>query len=144
NYEDGEAVVIQPDGKIVVLATDFIKHTSYIVRYLSSGALDGSFGSGGKRTIPLDRLSKLALQPDGKLLALGYHQSPDGDRKFAVHRMQPNGDPDPSFNGGGIAWLDFGGSKDEGEALALLPDGRILAAGGTGNAGVLARLWPDG
>lgn len=141
--EDAHAVAIQPDGKIVVLGTYPDPHTSYIARYLPSGALDGTFGVGGKLTILYDRLYDLALQPDGKLLALGSHILPDGNVTFALHRLLPNGSPDNTFDGDGIARPDFGGA-DAGRALALLPDGRILAAGGKATAGLLIRLWPDG
>jgi uncharacterized delta-60 repeat protein len=143
--EDAQAVAIQPDGKIVVLGHNPTPgyYFSYIVRYLPSGALDGSFGSSGKRTIPTDQLFDLVLQNDGKLLALGNHRS-DGDFKFALHRMLPSGAPDTTLDGDGIAWLDFGG-QDEGRVLALQADGRILAAGSKDYAGgLLVRLWPDG
>jgi uncharacterized delta-60 repeat protein len=142
-HERAEAVVIQPDGKIVVLGPQASPHKSHMARYLPSGALDTTFGSGGKLTIPVDRLYDLALQPDGKFVALGTHTSPDGDNKFALHRLLPNGAHDITFDGDGIAWLDFGGN-DVGRALALQPDGRILAAGKSGSAAVLVRLWPNG
>ncbi|MCK6629221.1 MAG: hypothetical protein L6R45_29100 [Anaerolineae bacterium] len=127
-----------------MLGYDDDPDTSYIARYLPTGKLDGTFGSGGKRTIPVDSLFDLVLQPDGKLLALGYHEAPDGDRKFALYRLLSNGAPDTTFNNGGVAWLDFGG-YDVGADLALLPDGRILAFGWSGYSRlILARLWPDG
>jgi uncharacterized delta-60 repeat protein len=142
--ESATAIAIQPDGKIVVIGHDnFLSLTSYIARYLPNGALDGSFGSGGKRIIPTDRLSDLALQPDGKFLALGDHPSPDNSDKFVLHRLLPNGAPDSTFGQDGAAWPEFGG-QDEGQALALLPDGRILVAGRSNNVGILARLWPNG
>jgi len=143
-------VALQPDGKIVVLGEshnpDF-PYAGHLARYLPNGALDGTFGSGGKLTIPGDPLSALALQPDGKLLALGYHPS-SNVRDFAFHRLLPNGDPDPTFDEDGIRWQDFGGSQEFGTDLALLPDGRILGfgynLGGTNSRLILVRLWPDG
>jgi len=136
-------VALQPDGKIVVLGDSSTSKMSHMARYLSNGALDGSFDGDGKLTIPTDTLYSLALQADGKMVALGYHQSPDGDSKFAVHRLLPGGAPDTSFDYDGIAWLDFGG-YDIGTDLALQPDGRILVAGTKGDGAVMARLWPDG
>jgi uncharacterized delta-60 repeat protein len=141
--ESAADVALQPDGKIVVLGFDVSPDASFIARYLPNGALDPTLDSDGKRSIPVDRLSALALQPDGKLLALGFHESPDGDQKFALHRLLANGAPDATFDFDGIAWLDFGG-RDRGAALALQPDGRILVGGTKRTAGVLARLWPDG
>jgi uncharacterized delta-60 repeat protein len=137
-------VALQPDGKIVVLGSPrFEPKSSHIARYLPNGALDSTFDGDGKRTIPVDGLTDLMLQPNGKILALGHHKSPDGDNKFALHRMKSNGAPDTMFDGDGIAWLDFGGN-DRGTDLALLPDGRILVAGTKDTTGVLARLWQNG
>src|ERR1700746_2566495 len=49
------SVAIQKDGKIVVAGLAHIGTTNEIavVRYLSDGALDPSFGSGGKVTTPI-------------------------------------------------------------------------------------------
>ena len=115
----------------------------HVARYLPNGKFDDSLDGDGKLTIPVDHLEKVAIQPDGKLLALGYHQSPDGDFKLAIHRRLAGGAPDPTFDFDGSAWLDFGGndtSIDTGQAMVLQPDGRILVASRT----VLARVWADG
>ncbi|HEX9922735.1 MAG TPA: hypothetical protein VGD99_08725, partial [Anaerolineae bacterium] len=139
-------VVIQPDGKIVVLGgsrdPDF-PYAGHLARYMPNGALDGTFGSGGKVTLPGDPLYALALQPDGKLLALGFHLSSDVS-DFAFYRLLANGKPDATFDEDGIRWIDFGGISDVGTDLALLPDGRILGFGYSGSKLILARLWPDG
>ncbi|MCC6188636.1 MAG: hypothetical protein IT318_06350 [Anaerolineales bacterium] len=77
-------------------------------------------------------------------MLLGYHVSPDGDSKVALHRLTAGGAHDANFDDGdGIAWLDFGG-RDSGSHLALLADGRILAAGTSGRGTLLVPLWPDG
>jgi uncharacterized delta-60 repeat protein len=140
--EGATDVALQPDGKIVVLGSRFSPLNSYIARYLPNGALDSTFDGDGKRTIPVDRLTALALQPDGKLLALGYHKN-SYRYNFALYRLHLNGALDTSFDYDGSAWLDFG-DYDKGEALAVLPDGRILVAGAKDSYGALARLWPDG
>jgi uncharacterized delta-60 repeat protein len=118
--------------------SDFI-----VARLNNDGALDVSFDQDSKLTIPTDRLSELALLPDGKLVALGYHKSPDGDTKFVLYRLHPNGALDTSFDFDGAAAYDFGG-LDNSTALSLQPDGRILAASSNGTSAVLIRLWPSG
>jgi uncharacterized delta-60 repeat protein len=144
--EQAWGVAIQPDGKIVVLGNSLSPRASHLARYMPSGALDGTFGSGGKRTIPNDSLFDLALQPDGKLLALGFKKYSDGARRFAFHRLNTDGAPDTTFGGDGRIEPNFNGeSKDVGRALALLPDGRILAFGWRGDFNlILTRRWPDG
>lgn len=144
--ERAYAVAVQPDGRIVAAGSrpGSGPDVSFVARYLANGGLDGTFGSGGKLTVPVDILVDVALQLDGKIVLLGHHVSPDGDSKFALHRLIAGGAHDPNFDDGdGIAWLDFGG-LDGGSHVALLPDGRILAAGGNSAATLLVRLWPDG
>lgn len=136
------AVALQPDGKIVVLGNYYTLDTSFLARYKTDGSLDSTFGTEGKLTIPVDYLNDLEILPDGKILTLGTHQSPDGDFKFAFRQFLPNGSPDTSFGLDGVFWPDFGG-YDQGAALALQPDGRIVAAGRGGTGGVVIRLWPD-
>jgi uncharacterized delta-60 repeat protein len=141
--ETATDVALQSDGKIVVLGVPPIgTNKSFIARYLASGKLDSTFDGDGKRSIPIDRLTKLAIQPDGKLLALGSHEN-SGQFNFALYRLLPAGELDKSFDYDGNAWLDFGG-HDIGQALILQPVGRILDAGLQTTTGVLARLWQDG
>ncbi|HEU5098477.1 MAG TPA: hypothetical protein VFU22_05630 [Roseiflexaceae bacterium] len=143
HFEAATGVAIQPDGKIVALGSDYNANTSYMARYNSNGTLDKTFDGDGKLTIPVDKLWKVAVQPDGKMLAVGFHKSPDGDKKFAVYRLLASGALDTSFDFDGVAWLDFGGA-DDGFAVSAQPDGRILVAGTMGSAAVVARLWQNG
>ena len=57
------------------------------------------------------------------------------------------GDLDGTFGTGGKVTTDFAGNGDEARAVALQPDGKIVAAGGALGATVdfaLARYGPDG
>lgn len=97
----------------------------------SPGDLDTSFGSGGKVTTDFggvdDRARGVALQPDGKILTVGYLA---GERRseFAVARYTPDGMLDPTFSDDGRAVVPFEGTA-EGTAVAATPDGRVVAAG---------------
>ena len=137
----GEALAIQPDGKVVVAGTsggDFI-----IARFNENGSLDSGFGSGGRAFIdfgaPLDVANDLALQPDGKILVAG------SGPQFDVARLQPNGALDSTFGNGGKAQVAFDDGP-EADALALQPDGNIVVAGSGFNNGrylAVARLQGD-
>jgi uncharacterized delta-60 repeat protein len=76
------------------------------------------------------------------LLTLGSVLSP------ALVSGQTPGTLDPSFGTGGTVTTDFGGSSAEVRALAVQPDGKIVAAGGVFVNGIadfaLARYNPDG
>jgi uncharacterized delta-60 repeat protein len=88
------AVVLQPDGKIV--AAGISVHaanpaTFALARYNVDGSLDSSFGIGGKVTTSFggafgDVANALVLQPDGKIVAAGTDEATSWD--FALARYE--------------------------------------------------------
>ena len=101
----------------------------------AAGALDSSFGSGGKVTTPIGTSDDLAYalvsQPDGKLVAAGYTSGTTFD--FALARYNSDGSLDSTFGTGGKVTTPIGASSDEAHALILQPDGKLVAAGYTSN-----------
>lgn len=126
------AVAIQPDGKIVVVGAAFAIPASELsmVRYLSNGTLDPSFGLGGK--VFLDSYTAhpraVAVQPDGRIVAAGILLTGLQEADFVLWRFESDGRLDAGFGNGGRVMTDFGRWEDA-HAVALLPDGRIVAAG---------------
>jgi uncharacterized delta-60 repeat protein len=127
------ALALQADGRIVVAGDDGL------ARYTRNGALDPSFGSGGR--VPTDSSPwAVALQPDGRIVVAGV-VSGLFDEFVALARYTASGAPDPSFGSGGEVLTDFGGVfTTKSATLALQADGRIVVAG---NAG-LARYTSNG
>jgi uncharacterized delta-60 repeat protein len=135
--ESGNALAIQPDGKILVAGTSFKAPDPgdvLVARFLASGTLDTSFASGAGFARPtLDGAQTaygLALQPDGKIV-LGGDTLPTGaPRKvfLAVRLLNPLGTFDASFGQGGAAAADFG-TAETGYFTAVQPDGNILVGG---------------
>ena len=149
------AVAVQQDGKILAAGTEgpslFASPGNFVVaRFLNpQGTSDPGFGSGGSAVTDFgnnDRLAAMVLQPDGKILLAGSTAGNGGD-DFAVARLLPGGSPDTSFGTGGRTTVDFGGS-DDGTAMALQPDGKIVVAGTTGafpnEDTAVTRLQPNG
>jgi uncharacterized delta-60 repeat protein len=146
------AVVVQPDGRIVVGggSGSGASGTFSLVRHLTDGSLDPTFGPGGVvRTdvAPgLEFIYAMARQPDGRIVVTGPVTALD----FAVARYEPDGDLDPTFGFGGIVLTDFAGGFDIPSAIAVQPDGRIVVAGSAGGASggaedfALARYLPGG
>ncbi len=77
-YDEAQDVVMQRDGKILVGGQAFNAAGNYdfaLVRFLTDGTLDPSFGLAGKLTTDFnesDVINDLALQADGKIVAAGY------------------------------------------------------------------------
>jgi uncharacterized delta-60 repeat protein len=133
NRDEGRAMAIQPDGKIVVAGfTDTATGREFaLARYNTNGSLDTSFGSGGKVTTDFGSNQApglaVALQSDGKIVVAGLTQT--NDSNFALARYDTNGTLDTSFGSGGKVTTDFSGSEDQAFAVAIQSDGKIIAAG---------------
>jgi uncharacterized delta-60 repeat protein len=141
------ALAIQQDGKLVAAGTSYHNQRGNLdrfalVRYNANGTLDGSFGRGGKVTTPTGGASALAIQQDGKLVAAGSRNN-----RFALVRYNPNGTLDGSFGRGGKVTTPITiGSGAGASALAIQQDGKLVAAGWSGNGSAsrfaLVRYWP--
>ncbi len=154
-YNEGvDALVIQPDGKIVAAGYTYNGTNSdfALARYNADGSLDSAFGSGGKVTTNIasrdEYISAMALQPDGKIVVAGFSEGATTSDDFAVARYNADGTLDASFGTGGYVLTVFDADYDDAYALLLQPDGKIVAAGYTYNGAntdfALARYNADG
>ena len=132
--EIANAIKIQEDGKIIVGGNSVLaSHSDFcMVRLLSDGSLDASFDVDGILIHSLssldDGINALIIQGDGRILAAGV--SDNGiQREMAIVRYNEQGEPDVSFDGDGISTVGIGTSDASINAIALQPDGRIVAAG---------------
>jgi uncharacterized delta-60 repeat protein len=130
--DDGTAtaVLVQPDRRILVAGNIAGFAAMSVTRLLPNGSLDAAFGAGGTATVDFgitdDFGNDAVLQADGKIVLAGYTPA-SGD--VAVARLNGNGSLDASFGNGGKATVDFGGIATFGNAVALMPNGRIVVAG---------------
>ena len=109
-----------------------------LARYNPDGTLDSTFGTGGRVTTDVagfgDILSSLVLLPDGSVVATGTAatQATGGGSTpwdVAVVRYTPTGALDARFGGDGKVTTDFYGGGDNGEAVAVDAEGRVVVAG---------------
>ena len=125
DYDIVYDMAIQPNGKILVggLATPGSpwRPRFALARYLSNGTLDPTFGQRGTLISRLGIVRAIVLQPDGKILAVGY-----GSSGFALARYTRDGTPDRTFGGDGKVNTTFNGGAF---TAALQPNGRIVIAG---------------
>ncbi|MFD6986406.1 calcium-binding protein, partial [Streptomyces sp. NPDC059956] len=129
------AVALQADGKIVAAGTaDLNTGLEFgMARYNADGSPDTSFGIGGKVTTDLGGIYdsealKVAVQPDGKIVAAGRGGFEGFD--FAVARYNTDGSLDSGFGMGGTVATDPSfGAAGWAQGMALQPDGKIVTAG---------------
>jgi len=136
-----EAVIFQPDGKILVGGTvdHGLRGNDFgLARFEPDGTLDPTFGtdhdgdgtpdgwvSFDVRTGSDDRLVGLAILPDGKIIAGGSSDSRgNGDRDFTFVSFTPDG---------AGAWqtgaIETPGVHETAHDMRLRPDGKVLIAG---------------
>ncbi len=142
NFAAASAVMLQPDGKIVVAGTvDFNPDVPgsgldfALARYNANGTLDGSFGKGGKVVFDFfgsfDQANAAALQVDGKIIVVGSasYDSFNRDIGFALARFNTDGSTDFGFGTGGKQITDFFGAGAKANGVVLQPDGKFVVAG---------------
>lgn len=105
-------------------------------RLLSGGYPDSTFGAAGMVTTNFtggfNDLSQIAIQSDGKIVAVGTATTASG-KDFLIARYNPNGTIDTTFGTGGQVTVDFSSRADQAESVAIQGDGKILVAGSTAN-----------
>lgn len=131
------AAVLQADGKIVIGggSGDNSLADFGFARINPNGTLDETFSSDGILYLDIggdgDGIRGLAIQPDGKIVAVGlsYTSTAGTSNNFAVARLNPDGSPDTTFDADGKVTTDFARQSDVGFAVALQTDGKIVVSG---------------
>jgi uncharacterized delta-60 repeat protein len=139
--DNARAMVLMADGRLVVAgATLAGTGNMAFARYNPDGSLDTTFGGTGMVTIDIrgtaDQARGLALQPGGKVLAVGTSRDPaEGRTDMAAVRLNEDGSLDTTFATAGKLLTDFGGPGSQAmNGLAIDGAGRAVAAGLYGSA----------
>ena len=136
NY--GRGIALQPDQKIVVTAKSTEDSTSLamVLRYLSDGTLDPSFGVNGVSVYEggegNDGFRDLAIQSDEKIVVAGYTRTTEGF-EILTGRFNMDGNLDSSFGTDGIARYNGGYGNAGARGVTILSDGRIIVSGSNDN-----------
>ena len=144
------SLVIQADGKPVLAGYASSGGTVFaLTRYTANGALDTTFGTGGKVLTNVGGTfsgnsaiaTALAIQVDGKVVAAGYANSTSGGYyRFAAVRYTSTGALDSGFGSGTGKVLAAIGSGDAiGSDMAIDASGGIVV-GGYSSAGSYRQL----
>ncbi|MCD4748939.1 MAG: hypothetical protein K8R59_06140 [Thermoanaerobaculales bacterium] len=131
--DKGWDVVVQDDGRILVVgsASVGVDTVFVVLRLLTDGSLDTSFGSGAGGVAAVDfgtdSLGRaIALQPDGRMVVAGVTGNPTA---MAVARLTSAGILDSSFSGDGKAIFDLNPGQETALDVAMMGDGRIIVVG---------------
>ncbi len=137
------AIVLQPDGKILVGGL-FVgvagQIRNYVARLNADGSLDNSFIANVNSTV-----TAIALQPDGKIVIGGFFSSIDGQARNGIARLNPDGLLDSSFHNP----IVFSPSGTLISTISVQVDGKIIIGGNFVSVGgqprhFAARLNVDG
>jgi uncharacterized delta-60 repeat protein len=116
----------------------------------ASGSLDTTFDLDGRVTTRIPgsgdyaHAQAVAIQPDGKIVAAGWSAQLTGAAQMTLVRFNPDGSLDPTFGGDGIVTTPVAGTHARAFAVAIQPDGKIVAVGDIGPPMGVVRYNPDG
>ena len=134
----GQSIAIQPDGKILIGGNHwhgaFVgnRYQNYfLARYNPDGTYDTSWNGTGSIKIsygnsegdgldPTDGISSVAIQPDGRVVAIGFSTS-------RLFRFESNGSPDISFDTDGVRSVFL--ANEMPYDFVISSDGRITVVG---------------
>jgi uncharacterized delta-60 repeat protein len=132
--DSANSILVQSDGKIILVGEAINGgHNNFaLLRLTSSGILDTTFGAAGfvisAFTGNNDRATAAALQPDGKIIAVGT-ANVAGTDYFAIARYKTDGNIDTSFGTAGLITTHIGAGNNSVTSVALQPDGKIVVGG---------------
>ena len=153
-----KGAALDANGNIVIVG--YVKHgasryDATIGRLTPTGWWDTSFSGNGKATEHFDNddmFRAVAIQTDGKIVAVGTSQYGHTGSNILLARYNTDGTLDTSF-GGGDGWqvTDFS-NKDRGNDVKIQSNGKIVVVGvadyggdtDDGRYGLVGRFNPDG
>ncbi len=151
--DDGQSVVIQSDGKIVIAGQAYNGSNGDfgLARYNTDGSLDNTFGTNGKVTTDIasndDYGFSIAIQSDGKIVVAGQANN-GSNNDFALARYNTDGGLDNTFDTDGKVTTDFSGNNDDVQSVVIQSGDKILVAGTAGDGSnddfALARYTSSG
>ncbi|HEV2691025.1 MAG TPA: hypothetical protein VGV35_20860, partial [Bryobacteraceae bacterium] len=142
DYVNG--VALDPDGKIVLAGPDIVSGVGDwgIVRLTTSGALDTTFNSTGKKIFDWggdDWANGVVVQDSGKIVVVGFESGTS-----AMARFNTDGSLDTSFGASGTGKVVLTGDYAYRMNVQSLSDDRLLVTGVNSAEVVLHRFSVDG
>ena len=143
-YDGANAVLLQPNGNIVLAGTGNGNQDFAVVRLNPDGSFDPTFDGDGIVGVNFggkDVGWAVALQSNGKLVVAGATTT-GSVQSMALMRLNADGALDTTFDFDGKKTIAFGGSAIA-NAVALQADGKIVLAGTDAGDVAVARVTGD-
>jgi len=132
--ESGQGLALQSDGAILIAGYARIGTVDSfaVARVDENGLLDATLDGDGKLITAIGTFAQgkaIAVDVNDRFVVAGFGRFAGSD-DVAVVRYNTNGSLDTAFGGTGIVNVPIAGSgSDEGNAVALQSDAKVLAAG---------------
>ncbi len=127
--DEGNALLLQPSGRLVVAGTTHIpphgRGSFALARYNGDGTPDTGFGGGDGLVTGIDNYeaTSAGLAPNGQILVAGGWES------FRVARFNSDGSVDTGFDGTAALFPDYQGTARLAYGVQVQKEGRVVAAG---------------
>ena len=159
NADEILAVAAYPGNRVLVAGRASVgtgSWTMFVARFLQSGALDPSFGSGGLAIGPFGPCTRcdivaLDVLADSQIIVGGTADYGNGSADFFVGKLRDSGVPETNFGINGAVQFGFNGLGGNHHLADLEVDnlGSIVAVGTTAwdqvdSSWAIARLLPNG
>ncbi len=136
SFDEPNALLLQPDGKILTIGRarkNNTKYNVYVSRHLADGSLDNTFGTNGiKIMLPFsdydNNVFDAKLLDDGKILICGYLFGGADDWMPFLMKLNSDGSYDTDFGNGGYQSYQYEAVAVT-ETMNIQEDGKIITAG---------------
>lgn len=145
-YAQVADIKVQTDGKIIITGTYAQEGqlSIFLIRYLTNGLRDTSFGDQGFSSYRAgyhSGSSALGIQSDGKIIVGGFNVS--DSRELLLLRFSSGGTLDSLYGQDGAVFSTVGTSSQV-ESLVIDTNDRVVIAGTSDNQFLTARYLPSG
>lgn len=132
-----DCITIDNEGRIVAAghyAVDLLQFGMLVARFTPEGILDNTFGADGLFIQALNADAEafgMGMTPNNDIVVAGFTTSPDYNYSMLMMQLDSDGALDLNFGENGIVISDMA-AYDVASAMIVQEDGKILAAGSTG------------
>ncbi len=135
------SLAFESDWSVVVggFAFNGLKMNFALAKYTANGALDNTFGTGGKVVTSIgdsaDLIWSISVDTSSHKIIAGGFSGNGINNDFALARYNGDGSLDNTFGVQGKTVTDMGGNDEAIYAVVRQPDGKIVAAGNSNTGG---------